>query len=103
MHSDEILGVMRERFEEVSLRSDGALTCCMTRSRQAHAKPPPTALLPRVVAAGRRRAARVIPWVAAAPTISAEFLRELIVAGDVLADAAILQPATAFAVYRKRR
>ena len=100
VRSDEILSVFRTYLHEVEVRTAATLTVPMARTRsldladvignlprwKIH-----WALLKRRL--GIRQGIMIDP----------QYLAELRLVGDMLADAGILQPGVAFAVYRKRR
>lgn len=99
VRSHEILDVLRQYLREVEVRTASALVIPLLRSHPAdHAT-----LAQRmsrwkiVVALLRRRFGRM-----RADMLSRELAHELFVVGDVLADAKVLAPGTAFARYRKR-
>ena len=104
IRSDEILDVFRRHLDEVQLRTAATLTAPMSRSLPADwddiwANVPAwrfklALLVQRLEQYGIRR--RPMP-------LDQRFLDELYLVGDTAADAGLLKPATAFAVYRKRR
>ncbi len=105
VRSDEVLPVLRAHLAEVEVRTAAALTVALLRSRPADGatgKPPG---IGRRATDGLVRAALglcgKLPPVRV--PISKRLLRELLFAGDLLTDAGLLLPGTAFATYRKRR
>ena len=104
IRSDEILDVFRRHLDEVQLRTAATLTAPMSRSLPADwddiwANVPPwrfklALLVQRLEQFGIRR--RPMP-------LDQRFLDELYLVGDTAADAGLLKPGIAFAVYRKRR
>jgi SAM-dependent methyltransferase len=100
VRSDEILSVFREHLDQVQLRTAATLTVPMTRTRPLDFEHvlrnlPRWRILYAVLAKRLGVRERV--------TIDPRYLAELRLVGDVAADAGILQPGIAFAVYRKRR
>src|SRR5262249_52503730 len=99
VRSDEILSVFREHLHEGEVRTPATLTGPMGRARSLDlgdvvARLPrwriQWALLKRRL--GIRQGFMIDP----------QYLAELRLVGDMLADAGILEPGVAFAVYRKR-
>lgn len=105
VRSDEILGVLAGHLHEVEVRTAAALTVPLLRSRPLHGRtPPPPSRGRRLLDAATRAylglAGKLPPIGVPAPP---EFLHELMVVGDILVDAKVILPGTAFATYRKRR
>jgi SAM-dependent methyltransferase len=100
IRSDEILSVFRDHLDQVQLRTAATLTVPMTRTcpldfEHVLHNLPRWRILYAVLAKrlGIRQRIRIDP----------RYLSELRLVGDVAADADLLQPGVAFAVYRKRR
>lgn len=114
VRSADILDVFRSYLQEVEVRTAGALTVALTRSRPAidetHSpwitddwvlRQPKWRFLLGVL---RHK----LPWLlgrheSAQSLLDPRFLEELFTVGDVLVDANVLKPGVAFATYRKRR
>lgn len=103
VRSDEVLPVLRSTLTEVAVRTAGTLLVPMMRSRPLDEG--------RTISLPWHRLAwallkRRLPWLLGALPRRFELADtlwyELILAGDVLADAGLLQPSTAFAIYRRR-
>ncbi len=88
----------------MEVRTAAALTVALMRSRPADgAVPPPPSLARRAIDATVRRALALcgrLPPVRV--PVSSQLLHELILTSDVLTDAGLILPGTAFAVYRQR-
>jgi SAM-dependent methyltransferase len=105
VRSDEVLGVMRDSLSEVEVRTSGALLVAMMR-----AHPTDLARIPARPPAARRLAdwieRRAYALVGKLPPrkslIPDRWLEEVGGVGDLLADAGMLAPGTAFGIYRKR-
>ena len=104
VRSDEMLVVLRRFLHEDSLRTAGALTVPLLRARPVDGEwPYPRTALERVREAVETRFAALRGKAARGRVpASAEFLDRLMVLGDVMADAGLLVPGNAFAVYRAR-
>jgi SAM-dependent methyltransferase len=104
VRSDEVLGVLRAYLHEESVRTAGALTVPGLRAQPVDGDwPDPRSAIQRARDAVTARFARMIGR--AAPSslhASAEFVEGLTVLGDLLADAGLLVPGNAFAIYRAR-
>ena len=100
VRSDEILPVFRQHLHEVEVRTAATLTAPISRSRSLDLDDV-FGSLPRWRihwALFKRRLGIRRPII-----IDPQYLAELRLVGDMLADTGILQPGVAFAVYRKRR
>jgi SAM-dependent methyltransferase len=102
VRSDDVLPVLRTTLAPQLVRTAGTLLVPLMRSRPVDAdqllemaarRHPVLARLRRLRLPGAKRA-RV--------QMAKEFWRELITVGDLVADAGLLLPGTAFAVYRKQ-
>ena len=99
VRSDDILAVFRRHLDEVQVRTAGALTLPLSRSRPVDAEEV-LLRLPRWKFAyamvlqklGVRRKIQ----------IGRDFLEELCLVGDTASEAGLVRPGLAFAVYRKR-
>jgi SAM-dependent methyltransferase len=103
VRSDELLPVLRAHLREVEVRTAAALTVALLRARPADGAtlPPPTRAR-RVVDAARRAAYAMVGKLPPVPVaVPTTLLGELMLVGDVTADAGLLLPGTAFAIYRK--
>jgi SAM-dependent methyltransferase len=105
VRSDEVLPVLRTRLDEIELHTAAALTVALMRSKPADgATVKPPGLARRAMDGAVRRALALcgrLPPVRV--PVSRQLLHELMVAGDVLTDAGVILPGTAFAIYGKRR
>ena len=100
VRSDEILPVFRQHLHEVEVRTAATLTAPISRSRSLDLDHV-FGSLPRWRihwALFKRRLGIRRPII-----IDPQYLAELRLVGDMLADTGVLQPGVAFAVYRKRR
>jgi SAM-dependent methyltransferase len=99
IRSDEILDVFDRYLERVEVRTAGALTIPLMRSRPADLAEAwrPTRWQVWLALVKRRLG------VLRSDVLSREFLEELFLVGDVAADAGVVRPGIAFGVYRKRR
>jgi SAM-dependent methyltransferase len=104
VRSDEVLPVLRTYLEEAELRMAAALTVALMRSKPADgATVPPPGLGRRVTDAVARGVLAVLGRLPAVRVpVSKQLLDELMLTGDVLTDAGLILPGTAFAIYRKR-
>jgi SAM-dependent methyltransferase len=99
IRSNEILAVLRQHLREVDVHTASALVIPLLRSHPADTN----TLAQRMstwriwVAQLQRRFGRM-----RADMLSKDIMHELFLVGDVLADAKVLEPGTAFARYRKR-
>jgi len=105
VRSDEVLAVMRAHLAEVEVRTAAALTVALLRARPADGatgKPPwiGRRATDALVRAGLGLVGRLPP---VRVPISKRLLRELLFTSDLLTDAGLVLPGTAFATYRKRR
>lgn len=105
VRADEVLPVLRAHLDELELRTAAALTVALMRSKPADGSTvqPPT-LARRALDAVVRRALALrgrLPPVRV--PVSTQLLDELTLTSDVLTDAGLILPGTAFAVYRKRQ
>ena len=100
LRSDETLPILRTFLREIDLRTAGTLLVPLMRTRPVH-PPTPTARQLAVywVRALWNRLRRLAPPRMA---IGRHFIRELTLVGDVLSDAGLLVPGTAFATYGKQ-
>ncbi len=110
VRSDEILRVLAAHLDEVDVRRASTLVTPLLRSRLAQ----DLADSPWISDAWVARASRWRLWKgylrkrifgrfpSQQTLLPPDFLHELFVVGDVLADAGILEPGLAFATYRKR-
>jgi SAM-dependent methyltransferase len=100
VRSDEILDVFRRCLDEVQLRTAATLTAAMSRMRPADWEEiwarVPRWRIARILLL-QRLGIRRRHW-----RINEEFFDELCVLGDAAAEAGLLRPGIAFAVYRKR-
>jgi SAM-dependent methyltransferase len=105
VRSDEVLSVLRRYLDEVQVRTAGALTVALMRSKPADgATVRPPGLGRRMTDAAVRRVLALfgrLPPVRV--PVSKQLLDELMLTGDMLADAELILPGTAFATHRKRR
>ena len=103
VRSDELLPVLRTHLREVEVRTAAALTVALLRARPADGAtlPPPTPVRRLVDAAVRTAYAMVGKLPPVRVPVPTTLLRELMLVGDVAADAEVLLPGTAFATYRK--
>ncbi len=104
VRADDVLPVMGTYLDEVEVRTAAALTVALMRSRPADgAVVPPPGRVRRATAAVVRRALAVVGKLPPVRVpVSTRLLDELFLAGDVLTDAGLILPGTAFATYRKR-
>jgi SAM-dependent methyltransferase len=104
VRSDEVLPVLGRHLTTVDVRTAAALTVALMRSKPADgATVPPPTLARRATDAVVRAALAVVGRLPPVRVpVSKELLRELMLAGDVLTDAGLILPGTAFATYRKR-
>jgi SAM-dependent methyltransferase len=105
VRSDEVLPVLRTCLDELELRTAAALTVALMRSKPADGATVKSPSLARRAMDGAVR--RALALCGRLPPVrvpvSRQLLHELIVAGDVLTDAGLILPGTAFATYGKRR
>jgi SAM-dependent methyltransferase len=104
VRSDEVLGVLGEYLTPIQVRTAGALTVQLMRTRPLHGEKPGRPSLARRLRLGliaRLYAYRGLPP-PAAPLLPRHYLRQLMEIGDLLSDAGVFPPGTAFAIYRKR-
>ena len=105
VRSDEVLPVLRKHLDEAEVRTAAALTVALMRSKPADgATVRPPGLGRRMTDAAVRRALALFGRLPAARVpVSKQLLDELMLTGDMLTDAGLILPGTAFATYRKRR
>ncbi|MGH7788432.1 MAG: class I SAM-dependent methyltransferase [Candidatus Binatia bacterium] len=109
LRSDEILDVFRGQLDQVGLQIAGALTVPILRSRAClDAVDSPWRSDAWVNQSARRRwweqlrKALTGRWRSQQSLLLPEFCNEIVLIGDVMADAGVLKPGVAFATYRKR-
>src|SRR5262249_29884480 len=103
VRSDEQLGVLRTYLAEVRLRTSGALLVALMRAHPTDGARPRLSAARRAVYAVERRAYGLVGRLPPRKTfLPPRFLRELTEIGDLLADAGLIAPGTAFGIYRKR-
>lgn len=106
VRSDEILPVFREHLDEVQVRTAGALLVPLIRIEPPEGDTGFTIDIAPRNSRFRRLSSNVLVAAGRAglrkqKSIDPQFLLELTM-GDLLADAGVLRPSNAFAVYRKR-
>jgi hypothetical protein len=104
VRSDEVLRVLGEYLSPVRVRTAGALTVPLMRTRPLHGEqpgPPSLARRLRLALVARLYALRGLPP-PADPPLPRRYLRQLMEIGDMLSDAGVFPPGTAFGTYRKR-
>jgi SAM-dependent methyltransferase len=104
VRSDATLGVMRDQLEEISVRTAGTLTYMVMRSLPVDGQwPRPQTMANR---ASERLGELLCKLRGALPPnklpLTRRFADQLMLVEDVLADAGLVTPAVAFAIYRKR-
>jgi SAM-dependent methyltransferase len=100
VRSDETLEVLARYLEPLTVRTAGTLLVPLLRSRPLDDhRPTRLQLALGFVRALRNRLLGTAPDRIA---IGKQFIRELLLVGDVLSEAGILRPGIAFGVYRKR-
>lgn len=104
LRSDEVLPVMRSHLREESVRTAGALSVALMRYARRDPTPLPSPTLPvrawRAIDDGLRRLRRLAPR--ARLYLPQRLLDDILRVGDTLADAGLIAPGNAFAIYRKR-
>jgi SAM-dependent methyltransferase len=104
VRSNETLSVMRQYLTEKSLRTAGALGVTLMRYTRCDTTPLPPPRFPvrtwRALDDAFRRLRGLVPRARlyTPPEVLDDFLR----VGDIIADAGLIAPGNAFAVYRKR-
>jgi len=106
VRSNEILSVFREHLDEVEVRTAGALIVPLMRVRPPEDQAEFEIQIPPRIRGLRRIVSRLRELAGRTPlrrtrTIDAQYLEEL-AAGDLMADAGLIAPCNAFAIYRKR-
>jgi len=101
VRSDEILEVFRRFLDEVQVRTAGALTAPMSRTRPADWDE----VWSRVTywQLVRAKVKQELGLARRNWEVNPKFLEELCLVGDTACDAGLLRPGIAFAVYRKRQ
>jgi SAM-dependent methyltransferase len=105
LRSNEILPVLRQHLAEQSVRTAGALSVALMRYTRRDPTPLPEPSAPvrawRALDDTLRRFRGLPPR--ARLYIPAALLDDLLRVGDILADAGVIAPGNAFAIYRKRK
>ncbi len=106
VRSNEILSVFREHLYEVEVRTAGALIVPIMRVRPPEDQAQFEIQIPPHMSVARRIVSRLRALAGRSPlrrinTIDPQYLEEL-AAGDLMADAGLIAPCNAFAVYGKR-
>jgi SAM-dependent methyltransferase len=103
VRSDEALGVLRTYLTEVEVRTSGALLVALMRAHPTDNLRPIPTRAQRAAAWLERHAYRLVGRLPPRKSLVPDrYLKAVSEIGDLLADAGLLTPGTAFGVYRKR-